>query len=214
MKYKHIIWDWNGTLLNDCWLCVEIMNLLLEPRGLEQMTEERYRRVFDFPVYDYYVNLGFDFEKERFEAVAMEFMNIYKKRQIECSLHDHSKQILADCRKLNLSQSVLSAMEQELLDQMIEHNQLRDFFEQLVGLSDHFAEGKTENGKLHIEEIGLEPKEVILVGDTLHDFEVAQEMGTDILLVSNGHHSEKRLATTSAPILKSLAEVPHYLSGS
>jgi len=50
VKYKHIIWDWNGTLLNDLTLCVELLNVSLEKRKLPEMTEEKYRKKFLFPI--------------------------------------------------------------------------------------------------------------------------------------------------------------------
>ncbi len=50
MKYKHIIWDWNGTLLNDLTLCVDLLNVSLEKRKLPEMTEEKYRKKFLFPI--------------------------------------------------------------------------------------------------------------------------------------------------------------------
>ena len=60
MRYKHIIWDWNGTLLDDTWLCVEGINQALIKRNLTPISEDRYREVFTFPVRDYYKKLGFD----------------------------------------------------------------------------------------------------------------------------------------------------------
>ena len=67
-KYSHIIWDWNGTLLNDAWLCVEVMNGMLAKRNLPIRTLNQYMDIFDFPVKDYYVKLGYNFEKEPFEV--------------------------------------------------------------------------------------------------------------------------------------------------
>ena len=61
MKYKHIIWDWNGTLLNDRWVCVNGINNCLKKRGLSSISEETYKSIFTFPVKDYYKKLGFDF---------------------------------------------------------------------------------------------------------------------------------------------------------
>ena len=60
-KYNHIIWDWNGTLLNDRWLCVEAINQALNKRNLPMLTEGKYKDVFSFPVEDYYKKVGFDF---------------------------------------------------------------------------------------------------------------------------------------------------------
>ena len=79
MKYKHIIWDWNGTLLDDTWLCVEGINDSLKKRSLQTITKEIYRKVFSFPVEDYYKRLGFDFKKEPFEVAGDEFVAYYAK---------------------------------------------------------------------------------------------------------------------------------------
>ena len=67
---KHVIWDWNGTLLDDAWLCVDVMNGMLSKRGLPLITLEIYRNIFDFPVRDYYLKLGYDFDNESFEMVC------------------------------------------------------------------------------------------------------------------------------------------------
>ena len=69
MKYKHIIWDWNGTLLNDLTLCVDLLNVSLEKRKLPEMTEEKYRKKFLFPIKTFYESIGFDFSKEDFTLV-------------------------------------------------------------------------------------------------------------------------------------------------
>ena len=65
-NYKHIIWDWNGTLLNDLWLCLESVNAALARRGLAPLSEKRYQEEFDFPVIDFYRKIGFKFDDASF----------------------------------------------------------------------------------------------------------------------------------------------------
>jgi hypothetical protein len=60
-NYKNIIWDWNGTLLNDITICIKSMNILLKERTLPLISEDKYRDIFTFPVRNYYEQLGFDF---------------------------------------------------------------------------------------------------------------------------------------------------------
>ena len=64
---KAIIWDWNGTLLDDVELCINSMNLLLKERNLQALTIDRYREIFTFPVKEYYQKAGFNFKTENFE---------------------------------------------------------------------------------------------------------------------------------------------------
>jgi len=211
-QYKHIIWDWNGTLLNDRWLCVDIMNRMLKKRKLPAITETTYQQVFNFPVKHYYVRLGFDFEREPFERVTVEFIDDYQNRWPECELQPGAEQVLAHYGKLGFGQSVLSAMHQELLERMIGHFGIDRNFASLLGLDDHYADGKIENGRRHIRELMLNPHDVLFVGDTLHDFEVARAIGVDCVLLASGHHSRERLAATGASVLNSVADlVSHHL---
>ena len=53
-KYDTIIWDWNGTLLNDVDMCINCMNQLLQPRNIALLDHKKYQEVFTFPVQDYY----------------------------------------------------------------------------------------------------------------------------------------------------------------
>ena len=82
MKYKHVVWDWNGTLVDDTWLFVDIMNGVLKDRNLKGITLDDYRAVFDFPVENYYSKLGFNFSEEAFETAGLDFIKIYDGRKI------------------------------------------------------------------------------------------------------------------------------------
>jgi phosphoglycolate phosphatase len=212
LKYTHIIWDWNGTLLNDNWLCVEVMNSMLASRNLPLLTLDRYRDIFDFPVRDYYLKLGFDFNKESFETVGMEFMIIYNDRQKDCSLHQDALTTLNCLKEKGFPQNILSAREQnELRDETVERG-VSLFFDHIDGLEDHYANGKIGVGIRLLNEMKVDKERILFVGDTCHDADVARELGIDCVLVPNGHHSEERLIQSRFPIT-SLVELSHWLCG-
>jgi phosphoglycolate phosphatase len=211
MKYKHIIWDWNGTLIDDAWLCVEILNNILKKRGLNAITIDDYREHFTFPVRDYYIKLGFDFSVEPFEVCGMEFIHDFKKRKFEASLYIQMKLILDKLTKIGVSHSVLSAQNQTLLDETVAHYQLQDKFEGVNGLDNHYAHSKVNIGKSWIETLSYDHNEVIMIGDTVHDYEVAQAMGTDCILISSGHNSRERLENTGVLVLDSPLEITEVL---
>lgn len=209
--YKHIIWDWNGTLLDDVWLCVDIMDGMLRARGMGRLTLERYQKLFDFPVIDYYRRLGFDFEKESFKVSGTEFIDTYEKRRREVSLKEDAVVTLDKMKQLGLTQSVLSAYLQETLEELTADLGVRHYFERVIGLDNHYAFGKIENGKIWLEELSHDPREVLLVGDTAHDFEVATELNIDCLLITSGHHSQEKLARCGSPLVPSLSHVTGYI---
>jgi phosphoglycolate phosphatase len=203
-KYTHIIWDWNGTLLDDAWLCVDVMNGMLKERKLPIKTVEEYRELFDFPVKDYYVKLGFDFKAEPFDDVGLEFITRYNIRLTETSLHPLVPEVLSRFESRGFIQHILSAREQNELVLETRLMGVFRFFEHIRGLDDHYAHGKTDVGLHLIQEIGVPAANMLFFGDTRHDAEVAKAIGIDCILISNGHHSEKRLSQFEVPIIPSL----------
>lgn len=209
---RHVIWDWNGTLLDDAWLCVEVMNALLSEHGLPPMDEARYQAIFRFPVVDYYRELGFDFERTPFEQVGTAFIHGYQARQHECELQDGAHDVFEALKAKGISMSVLSASQQSRLEAQAKHLGVTGKFVKLVGLDHHYADGKLELGRQWLAELGHAPSDVLLIGDTDHDLHVAQTLGMQCLVVPSGHQSAERLEQAGARIVASLKEIASLLS--
>ena len=210
-NYKHILWDWNGTLLDDAWLCVDVMNGMLKERGLLLKTLAEYRDLFDFPVKNYYQKLGFDFAREPFDEVGMEFIVRYNKRQGETKLHLEVTEVLERFAAHGFSQSILSAREQNELISETKGRGVFNFFENIRGLDDHYAHGKTDVGISLVKDIAISKEKLLFIGDTLHDAEVAAEIGIDCILIPNGHHSRDRLQRCGMPLIPSLVNLIELL---
>jgi len=207
VKYDSIIWDWNGTLLNDVDIVVETINQLLNDRNLTLLTIGRYLDVFTFPVRDYYEQIGFDFRIEPFEIPALQFITIYNKAVDACGLHKEVVPLLSRLQGEGYRQFILSAMEQEQLEKTVTNNEISSFFEDLCGLNDHYAVSKVANGKSLITKHGLNPERTLMVGDTIHDYEVAMAIGCKCVLVANGHQSKQRLLKSGAQVFDRLDEI-------
>lgn len=205
-KYKHIIWDWNGTIFNDAGLCLELINELLSKRNLPVLTLEEYRNVFTFPIKDYYSLAGFDFTKESFEKVGMEWMNEYERRKYECSLHDGTIEVFDKISSLGIGQSILSAYSQNMLEELVEHYGLTKYFVHLYGLDNIYAASKVKLGKDLMKKLGNGKGETLLIGDTEHDYDVAFEIGADCVLIANGHQSKEKL-TKYCTVLQNLKDL-------
>lgn len=212
MKYKHIIWDWNGTLLDDTWLCVEGINKSLEKRSLQTITKEIYRKVFSFPVEDYYERLGFDFNKEPFEVAGDEFVAYYAKCFHKVKLHKQVSSALGALEIAGFSQSILSAGKQEYLDQWVKVHGLSEYFMIIRGIDNQYARGKIELGISFIKELPYEKDEIVMVGDTVHDSDVADAMGIDCLLIDHGHMGNKKLKTTGRKVFSNIEDVRDHLT--
>lgn len=210
-RYDHVIWDWNGTLLDDVELVVDIMNGLLAPRRLPSLDVGRYHEVFTFPVADYYARLGFDLVAEPFEELAIEFMSGYLSRWPEAMLRSGALDALERVAGRGVGQSMLSAAERSLLEEATTHFGVAAFMSHRVGIDDHHAVSKLEHGRAHLAD--LDADRVLLVGDTEHDAEVAAELGIECALIEGGHMSGARLRATGLPVYATLGALFDELGG-
>jgi phosphoglycolate phosphatase len=200
---RHLIWDWNGTLLDDVQACVRSINHLLTRRSLTALDEERYRRVFGFPVRGYYATLGFDFACEDWDALAREFHEQYDIEARDSSLRDGIVGLLAMLSARKVPMSVLSASESSILGRMLETHAISHHFAHICGLSDLYAGSKVQLGRKLLERLALPPAEVLLIGDTIHDYEVACELQCRCVLLAGGHQATDRLLQCECPVLTS-----------
>ncbi|TFG93143.1 MAG: HAD family hydrolase, partial [Candidatus Atribacteria bacterium] len=206
-NYRHIIWDWNGTLIDDVWLVVEIMNKMLKKRNLPGIDSKKYREIFDFPVTKYYLKLGYDFSRESFEELTVEFISEYYARFNECKLFDKVEEVLKEISDRGISQSILSASKEDVLTEKIRYYDIDKYFCRILGLDNHYAESKVDRGKKWIAELNLNPQDVLLIGDTTHDYIVSKHIGSDCLLIANGHYNYERLTKSGVDVVSSLKEI-------
>jgi phosphoglycolate phosphatase len=183
------------------------MNLLLAERGLPLLDTKKYREVFSFPVKDYYQVLGFDFTKEDFSMPAHQYIDFYNRRFNECALQEYTVEVLQFFRTKGVRQFVLSAMEHEMLEKTLNQKGILHFFEGIAGLTDHYSVSKVDQGKMLMKNFGIDAENSWLIGDTTHDFEVADSIGLSCILIADGHQSVERLRKTGAIVIENLHQL-------
>ena len=205
-NYKHLIWDWNGTLFNDVELCLDLLNRLLLQKGLPPITLDVYRNIFTFPVRDYYAKAGLDLQKYSFEELGKEWMDGYQRRRLEGKLFSRANELLDKISKNSIEQSILSAYKQDTLVELINHFGLHSYFTHLTGLDHIYATSKLELGKDLMKKLNHHYSNVLLIGDTVHDFEVAQELSAGCVLIADGHQNKEKLLKCGVKVYDNLED--------
>ncbi|HVU03368.1 MAG TPA: HAD family hydrolase [Polyangiaceae bacterium] len=204
---KHVVWDWNGTLLDDVDHCVRVVNGMLREDGLQEISAEEYRAVFDFPVRGYYERLGFDLSGDRFVRLAHRFIAAYDRGATECRLHAGAVPVLERLSARGATSSILSAARTASIHPLLDHHGIADHFTAVAGLDDHYAASKVERGLAWLAEHGHDRAALLLVGDTAHDHEVATALGVRVVLVAAGHQSRERLEALGSPVVERLEDL-------
>lgn len=206
-EISHVFWDWNGTLLNDTDACIASMNNILSRRDMPEISIHRYKDIFTFPVIDYYKELGFDFRDESFEDLSVEFIEGYQSKAHLNKIADGALEILKKIQSLGIKQVIVSAMRQDMLLQQVEENGLTSFFDAIHGIDHIYADNKAHLAEKYLADNNIDDQKVVFIGDTLHDWEVADSLKLQTILVSSGHQSNKILQQSTAVICNNLPDV-------
>jgi phosphoglycolate phosphatase len=189
------------------------MNIMLKQRNLPVIDLERYREIFTFPVRDYYLALGFDFEAEPFEIPAHQFIDLYRISLSSAPLHDDAKDILDYFEKQNVQQVILSAMEHHFLEETLRQKGILQYFTYVGGITNHLGEGKLEMAKELMKSLSTAQQDTFLmIGDTTHDYEVANGSGIPCILIAHGHQSYERLKKPDCIVVNDMKELISFLN--
>ena len=193
-RYTHIIWDFNGTILDDVQLGIRCVNTMLSKRGLPVLPDvEAYRQVFGFPIEAYYRRLGFDFEKEDYHTVlAPEWVALYMAGEEFCPLNRGAAETLAAVAGRGVSQVMLSASQQGQLEGQLARLGLAGYFEEVLGLDNIHARSKQGLAEAWRERHPL--ARPLFVGDTEHDADVAEAVGAECILYAGGFNANPQLS--------------------
>ena len=209
---KHIIWDFNGTILDDVDLCLYVLNYMLKKRSLPTKSLEEYREIFGFPIKKYYEKAGFDFKKESYENLALEFVELYFENTSKYNIFQDFINFQNQLKDKNITQILLSATKEDILTKQLKELNVYNFFNCIIGTSDIFAHGKIQRAKEFFKDTKLNLNNTLLIGDTIHDFQVSKELGCSCILYEKGHQNKKRLKKTGCPVISSFYEIFNYIN--
>ena len=210
MKYDYLVLDFNGTIIDDVDLCLNILNHLLEERNYKKVSLEEYKHIFTFPIKNYYINAGFDLERYSFTSISHEFISLYQKASLNCKLYEGINELIDKCNNNRIKVVLLSASQIDNLKEQTDHFGLSEKFEAILGTSTIEAASKVEIGKNYFKD--KQDKKILFVGDTTHDAEVASAIGADALLITHGHQArDVLLKANPLKVIDSFKEVEDIL---
>ena len=212
LHMKHIIWDWPGTLLDDLDVSMDALNSILTKEQLPLVLDkDEYRKYFQFPVIEYYKKVGFDFAKTPFPILAQQYMAYYQPHSLQCSLHTGVEETLEKAEQKGYRQYLLSASDLQFLKQQLAVYDISNYFQDIQGLDNIHAHSKAELAKAFVKERQLNPNEVVFVGDSVHDSEVAKYAGCHCILIANGHEHRDKLTKTGRRVVGNIKEFAQLL---
>lgn len=208
--YSCVVWDWNGTIVDDVQASLSSVNDMLIKRGLPVIDLQQYHSYLDTPIYKFYEHI-FDLSEVPFEVIQREFNEGYNKHIADNPLNNGVLQIMELLKNYGIRQVIVSSSHQNIVEQGAERLGVSRYMDLISGSSDHFVGSKVQRAINVINKVTTDYSKVVVIGDTLHDCQLANEIGADCILLSTGHQSKEDLLTTKKPIIDKLEDLKEYL---
>lgn len=203
----HIVWDWNGTLLDDLAVVIEAANVSLAQLGVGPIDEDMYRDHFTRPVRAFYDSLlGRSVTDGEWETLNETFHIEYSARADGASLTFDAVEALDAVGPDPDTQSLLSMSPQTWLEDIVDRKGLTGRFSLISGLTGVTGGLKARHLERHLDTLGVEPSRAVVIGDTPDDAMAARHVGAPVVLYDGGSHHLPVLQGANAPVAHTLVE--------
>jgi phosphoglycolate phosphatase-like HAD superfamily hydrolase len=208
---SHVIWDWNGTLLDDVGAVLEATTVAFRQAGIDVVVSgDTYRRSFTRPIRLFYERLlGRPIGHDEWERLDHAFHLEYARLDDRCTLAAGAREVLDEIRELGWSQSVCSMLPEEYLLPAVERQGIAGLFVRIDGLRGAERGGaKLENLVAHLEHLGVASSRTVMVGDTVDDAVAARGAGIACILLDSGAglHDSETIRSAGVPVAAGVPE--------
>ena len=209
-EYKVIIWDFNGTLIDDIHAALAAVNDMLTRRNQSVIDFETYSKAVDTPIWKFYETVFEEGSITPDEAVK-EFNEGYDYHLREYPLMEGAKEMLLYFKSLGKKQLIVSASHIDKVRTNLEKLGISEYFTEVIAMSDFYAGDKTFLAKDYLKRNSISPCDTVVIGDCIFDHRMAQEIGADTILNTKGHQARTELETTNAIIIDDLTELKNII---
>lgn len=208
---RHVVWDWNGTLLDDLTVVVAAVNDTLATLGRQPITNEEYGAHYTRPVRLFYEKLlSRPVADDEWHSIDDEFHRSYGEQVAAAPLADGATEALRAVTGAGMTQSLLSMYWHTELVPAVRRFGIDRHLIRVDGLRGEAGDRKEEHLRAHLQALAADlgrsvpAQEVLVVGDALDDADAARALGAHCVLYDGGAHPAEQLATAGVPVVSSL----------
>ncbi len=205
----HIIWDYNGTVLDDAYTSVLAVNEMLKARGLKETNLEVYKKTLVMPLTEYYKTVGI--YTDDIALLSQEFRKYCDIHKDNSRIFDGVYDVILFAKSKGIKNILLSSLYNEHLVEETKKHNIGNWFDIISGLSDKNLGSKSDTARIIFDKNDINPKNTLFVGDLVTDAKTANELGADCILIPNGHTDKARCALACDKVFDDVRQIIEYI---
>lgn len=217
---KLVAFDWNGTILSDTIACLAGDDAALVSLGYKPISLKKFRETFDVPLVNFYKRIGVDpnIPKDKYKLSETLFHKVYEARVVKARTRAGARNLLAWLKKNKVPAIIFSNHVKERIEEQLQRLKISDYIATVLA-NDHthevlYKRWKGEKLKDYLKANNIKPHEVLVVGDTTEEIEIARELGGISIAITQGYQSTPRLKAAKPDyLLGDLRQIEKIIAG-
>lgn len=194
-----VVYDWNGTLLDDMDAVIEALNVILRKYNRPVIEHEPFRELCLYPFPILYGRLGFN--EQEIETLCKEgnciFHDKYELLAANAPLRKGAIELLEFSKKYKVQNLILSNHMVDAIGVQLERLKIKDYFSKVLAFASRESQykdiSKGERLRLYLKDNSINPETTLIIGDSEEECEIARALNLTSVAITGGTVSENRL---------------------
>lgn len=212
--YGLYVFDWDGTVMDTTRLIARGIQEAARALGLKVPSLELARSVIGLGAADSMRIVNPDCPYERWDEYAAAYKRWYITREAKVEVMEGLEALLNDMRSRGMRLAVATGKSRGGLDRVFALTGIEHLFEETITADESFPKPNPAMLLELADRTGVDMRDMLMVGDSVHDLQLAQNAGADAVGVTWGACAEADLAALPhVAIVRTVAQLRKEILG-
>ncbi len=192
-RYDLIVFDWDGTVMDSTAVIASSIQAACRDLDLPVPSDEAARHVIGMGLLEALRHAVPDAPESMYEPLVARYRHYFLAQDESILLFADARETIVELHAAGYWLAVATGKNRNGLNRALQSSGLTDYFHATRTADQTFSKPHPAMLLEIMDELGLEPERVLMVGDTTHDLQMAINAGVDAVGVTHGAHPVEQL---------------------
>lgn len=197
-RFELIIFDWDGTLSDSVGLITDLMIQSFLLHNVSPPSRMEVADILGIKLSEAFKILLKEKDQNASELIFNSYIDLYNQSSNKVKLFDGVELGIKELHRYGYKIAIATGGGRNYLDSCLAQTSIKDFINVTKTSDDCFSKPHPQMCNEILNELIIEPEKSIVIGDSIHDLQMAKNAGISSLAVTYGAHKQDSLSVYDA----------------
>ena len=197
-RFELIIFDWDGTLSDSVGLITDLMIQSFLLHNVSPPSRMEVADILGIKLSEAFKILLKEKDQNVSELILNSYIDLYNENLNKVKLFDGVELGIKELHRYGYKIAIATGGGRNYLDSCLAQTSIKDFINVTKTSDDCFSKPHPQMCNEILNELIIEPEKSIVIGDSIHDLQMAKNAGISSLAVTYGAHKQDSLSIYDA----------------